>query len=272
MIKKKYTYCDMKSFVESRGGKLLNKGNLPDRFLTKNKLKIKCKCGNVFEKDFYKLKIGGWCPNCSSGLSERIVRAYFEQIFGLKFKKTRPKWLIGANGRVLELDGYNSFLNLAFEYNGEQHYSLGKFNWFADEKTFKIRRQNDLIKWTLCRKNKVNLIIIPPLYVEIKLEELQNYIVENCKLLKINIPNENIKVDLSKIYSLSDRDKLNELKRKIKRKKIKCLSSIYLSANSKMKFRCLKCKCEWRAVSNVVKNGVNGCPNCGSAKSIKKKL
>jgi len=43
------------------------------------------------------------------------------------FPAQRPLWLINARGHQMELDGYCQKLNLAFEYQGEQHFSIFLF-------------------------------------------------------------------------------------------------------------------------------------------------
>ena len=49
-------------------------------------------------------------------------------MFGAKFPKLRPDWLVGPNGKRLELDGYCKEFCLAFEHHGEQHYKELKFS------------------------------------------------------------------------------------------------------------------------------------------------
>ena len=65
---------------------------------------------------------GSWCPSCLNK-GERIVRAIFEATFGGRFPKAKPEWLLSNRGRKLELDGYNSERQIAFEYQGPHHYT-----------------------------------------------------------------------------------------------------------------------------------------------------
>lgn len=58
------------------------------------------------------------CPYCRPLRSENFTREVFEDYFrGYSFPKVRPSFLGG-----LELDGYCQDLNLAFEYDGQQHF------------------------------------------------------------------------------------------------------------------------------------------------------
>eukprot|EP00414_Alexandrium_minutum_P004815 CAMPEP_0113830442 /NCGR_PEP_ID=MMETSP0328-20130328/6332_1 /TAXON_ID=39455 /ORGANISM="Alexandrium minutum" /LENGTH=103 /DNA_ID=CAMNT_0000798557 /DNA_START=327 /DNA_END=635 /DNA_ORIENTATION=- /assembly_acc=CAM_ASM_000350 len=88
-------------------------------------MRWKCVEGHTWTAQYKKVvHDGSWCPECRRGRSERDVRGIFHRIFlGLTFRKRRPSFLRSSKGGYLELDGYCEELQLAFEYNGEQHYS-----------------------------------------------------------------------------------------------------------------------------------------------------
>lgn len=99
---------------------------------------------------------GRWCPRCSEGKWEKIVRYYFENIFKAKFPKKKPKWLYVLTGHRLELDGYNKNLKIAFELNGPQHY----IPVYGIDKFIKQREFDDL-KRKACKQQGILLIEIP---------------------------------------------------------------------------------------------------------------
>ena len=98
---------------------------------------------------------------------EAYTRQIFEHAFDVEFKKMRPRWLGG-----LELDGYNSELRMAFEYDGEQHVVFP--NWFhKKEEEFIKGQENDREKDRLCLENDVKLYRIPHW---VKFKDLPSYI------------------------------------------------------------------------------------------------
>jgi hypothetical protein len=77
-------------------------------------------------------------------------------LFEKSFKTRRPKWL-----NHLELDCYNEELNLAVEYNGEQHYKYIPFYHKNNINEYKEQIKKDKLKIKLYQEYNVNLIIIP---------------------------------------------------------------------------------------------------------------
>jgi len=79
----KDTIDNMRKIAASRGGKCLS-----DVYKTaKINLLWECKYGHQWKNAPTNIKKGSWCPECSSGLGERICRAYFEGLFKKKFPK-----------------------------------------------------------------------------------------------------------------------------------------------------------------------------------------
>jgi hypothetical protein len=149
---KKYTINHIKKIAKSKGGKCLS-----SKYIN-NRLKLKFMCKNRHEFDLnsnHLIHDNSWCPKCSSFKSENLCRTYIENKTLNKFIKCKPKWLNG-----LELDGYCKELNLAFEYNGIQHYKIHKY-FRQNKKQFINQQKRDKLKRKLCRLNKVKLITIP---------------------------------------------------------------------------------------------------------------
>src|ERR1700722_1502747 len=172
---KKQTIEDAHNLAKQFGGKCLSVSINN----TKEKLKWQCINEHIFEKSFDIISNKHiWCNLCALPYkSEEICRVYFETIFGKQFIKCRPDWLKNNNNIHLELDGYCSELGLAFEHNGEQHYTKGWFcnDELGDQRFDKIQ-SNDKEKIETCIKNGVKLVIIPQLYKLTKIKELEQLI------------------------------------------------------------------------------------------------
>lgn len=88
----KRTIGEMRQVARERGGKCLS-----PTYITKDtKLLWECKYGHQWEATPGKVVTSGqWCPECASGLGERICRVYLEHLYRQPFPKTRPEWLRG---------------------------------------------------------------------------------------------------------------------------------------------------------------------------------
>jgi hypothetical protein len=137
----------------------------------------------VFPACYNNVNYGFWCPDCSESRTEKLVRAYFEKKFHKPFPNTRPSWLLNHTGNKLELDGYSEQLNIAFEYNGEQHYRFSQ-RWHITIDVFDDQLYRDFIKYTLCDIFEIKVCVIPYTLDCYNEEELYNFIDdwirENC--------------------------------------------------------------------------------------------
>ena len=247
----KSTLNDVKKIVEQRKGELLI-----DKYEGyRVKFSIKCSNGHIFNTCLFYLRLGGWCPECSTGISERITKKYFELLFNNKFLKVKLKELKTKKGGNLELDGYCKELNIAFEYNGEQHYKFNKK--YHKNRTLEIIKQCDRKKKYLCKKNKIILITVP---YYIKYENIGKYIIKQCKLRNINIPNEDYTLDYKLFEDIYHSDKLEQLNNLINNKGGKLLTQIYPDKNSKIKIQCSKGH-TWETKIGNIKSG-NWCIHC----------
>ena len=115
------------------------------------------------------------CPCSGKFTTENHIRNKLSDIHdGKPFTKTRSlKWLIDdKTGNLMELDGYNEELKIAFEYQGKQHYELTYHNQHNKLRLEDIKRKDEL-KLKLCNENKVKLIIVP---CDMELSEYKEYL------------------------------------------------------------------------------------------------
>jgi formylmethanofuran dehydrogenase subunit E len=243
--------------VAARGGKLLSseyKG-------VDATYKFQCNLGHTWTNRFSKIKKGQWCPTCSkAGISEEIARTTFEQIFGTKFPKRRPKWLRNERGFQMELDGFSEKLQLAFEYQGRQHYEdIGIFS-----SNFEQRKSDDLFKAQLCRQHGITLIYLTDQddhkdFARLVKERLE---LTNFDSSQIDFATE---VDLNQAYIRENR--LPQLVALLKPKNIRVLSTKWVSTSHDYDLECLTCGHKWSAKGNMFFNTrrVAGCRKCAIA-------
>lgn len=186
----KKTIDDAANKANEMGGKLLSKKYI------NSITKMRWRCGDdghEWENTFAEINRGSWCPKCSSGKSQKLLKNVLECLLLEDSQTIRPCWLVSADtGGRLEIDIYFSNLKLAVEYQGEQHFMpidfAGKGNEWARKNFDKITNRDE-IKRNLIKKNKqyVNYYIEFPYFEEITEENVIKY------LLKNNVPGKIIK-------------------------------------------------------------------------------
>jgi len=105
---------------------------------------------------------------------ETICRNYLEKTFGKPFSKARPQFLnnpVTGGTYNLELDGYNSELALAFEYQGQQHYKYVPY-FHRNKEAFQNQQYRDYMKRVMCRDNGIKLIEVP---YDVKHTDIEQY-------------------------------------------------------------------------------------------------
>lgn len=148
---------------------------------------IKCQClrdGHIwFPYPANLLNKSAGCPKCNMSLHESTMLSVLDDlniqyISQYSIPECRYK-------QPLKFDAYNTEYDVAFEYNGEQHYRAidfaGKGKEWAQEQ-LKINQKRDKIKSNYCKDHNISLIVIP--YWE--KGDMKNYIV--TQLRKENIP------------------------------------------------------------------------------------
>lgn len=102
------------------------------------------------------------CPYCDGTIGEKIMNETLES-FG---HFCHPQYTFSDCRYIglLKFDLYDKNDNIAYEYNGEQHYFpvdfAGKGKDWAEQQ-FKINQTRDDIKINYCKKNNIPLIIVP---------------------------------------------------------------------------------------------------------------
>lgn len=258
----KLSIKEMQELAESRAGKCLS-----EEYINQNtKLRWKCFHGHEWEATADQLRNQNqWCPQCSSGIGERITRAFFEQLFGGEFPSCRPDWLKVESGKNLELDGYCARLKLAFEHQGMHHYEAGHY---GAEKSKKFKKHDvfrfDQIKRQRCKEKGVTLIEVPEIPRLLKIDNVRTHIRAVCHSKGYPIPENFDKkyVDLKAAYTgAREAECLQEAQVLAKKHGGECISLTYTNNRSKLKWRCISGH-EWEATFGSVKSLGSWCPHC----------
>lgn len=152
----KNDYSYVKEIVEVNGCKLLSEYYIN----SKQKLKIQCKCGNIFSRrliDFTRNR--PQCPECSDSLPIIEIKNILSEN-NIKYESEYTfEGLNGIHGKPLRYDiailNNDSTLKLLIEYDGEFHYKK-----FYEEQKYEDIVIHDKMKNEFCKKNNIKLIRI----------------------------------------------------------------------------------------------------------------
>lgn len=238
--KYKYTIEDVKRISKEKGGECLS-----DVYFGSKKMKFRCQFNHEWEATGSNIiSRNSWCPICSASLYERTCRLFFEEIFAKSFPTSYPKWLINNEGNSLELDGYCEELSLAFEHNGKHHYNV--VNYIGSKPSDLTKTKNhDQIKYDLCNKNNVKLIVIPELETILPIKELKQFIKNECIRLNVTLPSnyDEIIIDYNKAYlTNSDQEKFVKFKQFLLENNWELISDKYVGSFATYEAKCLICQ------------------------------
>tara|TARA_B110000027_G_C16101541_1_gene293325 strand:- start:111 stop:1886 length:1776 start_codon:yes stop_codon:yes gene_type:complete len=144
---------EINAFVKQLGGRCLS-----DKYINnEHDLKFQCKQGHIFYESWSDIQFGlRWCKECSPNryIGETLSRMILEHLLSTSFPSV---YLESMNG--LQLDGYCSKMNIAFEYQGYQHFTR-KSHFHQTTSQYRSQRLRDLEKKHLCQANEIILIEI----------------------------------------------------------------------------------------------------------------
>ncbi len=258
---------NLEKIIKKRGGKLISKTYGKDQC---DPIIIECKMRHKFSILPKTLKRGAWCDICSSGINENITRKMFEYIFNVKFPKSTPKWLITKKGFQMHLDGYSKQLNIAFEFQGKQHYLYHSY-FHKNEDAFHKQQKTDLLKRKLCKENKVKLIEVPYF---IKKKDRFIYIIDECKKRNIKI-RKDLEPKNWNDFKIYLPEKYERYKKMANSFGFDLVSGTYRGFYQKVTLICQTCNINLYVTPNLIQRKVREekileCPNCKFTKNIKK--
>lgn len=149
------TYDQVKECIEQEGYKLLSK-EYKNR---STKMLIECSKGHKYKASWATFgQKGHRCPKCPASKNEEIL--------GKILKDLHPDLEVDRQIKIGRcwLDFYIPDLNLAIEYDGEQHFKpvrLGGVSQKVAERNFKKTQERDKRKNKLCKEAGITLIRIP---------------------------------------------------------------------------------------------------------------
>jgi hypothetical protein len=253
--------ADLRSLALSRGGLCLS----TEYQGMSHHLRWRCASMHEWRAKPNDIVRGGWCPECSSGVGERICRAYFEQLFGGSFPLSSPDWLRNAKGRAMQLDGFAPDLKLAFEHHGMQHYDTST-PFVRDKSTFDERHAADELKAKLCEEQGVVLITIPEVPTLTSLSSLRQVIADQCtqRGITLSVDYYNRPIDLRDAYSPSF---IAEMRSIAKSRRGRCLSKAFIGWNLRMLWECALGH-RWMSTPTSVKHQGTWCRICAHRRPL----
>jgi len=218
-----------------------------------HKMAWRCAAGHEWHAPFYAVvNAGSWCAICASGLKERLVRRAIEELLGLKFDSSFPDWLVNPRtGRRLQLDGYNSDLKLAFEYQGDHHYEVvGLFK--MTEERLKGQIYRDQLKRKACKERGVRLLTVPR---ELAPERMAQWLHQRISKMPDLAPRLKSWRDVEIVqWTPSERWSVADMQAAARERGGDCHSPSYLGAREKYEWEC-SVGHRWKAVWDAVRRG-----------------
>jgi hypothetical protein len=233
---------------------------------TKDDHNWECLFGHRFSDKFeyMKTRIGdvksgrAACKICGTKFTrEEQIRFCFSQLFGQEFPKKNPSWLRQKNGEPLHFDGFNQDLMLAFEHDGEQHFTHIK-HFHPTLEDFQAAQKRDEIKNMLCEENDVDLVRIR---FDEQLADVPAVILEKLSnVLKAKLVS--TEVNWSLFSSFIGSTKISKLEKYAERHQGTLLSK-EINAEGRVTFFCPRHNHTWHPIADIVLKRGYWCEHCG---------
>ena len=111
-------------------------------------------CGHVYETSYSKIMEGSKCPNCVFSRGEKEVADVLDSL-SIEYTREHSFEYLGRK----RFDFYIPSLNIAIEYDGEQHYK--SIDAWGGEEYLESVRQSDALKNDFCDYMGIDLLRIP---------------------------------------------------------------------------------------------------------------
>ena len=133
-------------------------------------------CGHVYETSYSKIMEGSKCPNCVYSRGESAVKDVLDSL-PIEYTREHTFEYLGRK----RFDFFIPSLNIAIEYDGEQHYK--SIDAWGGEEYLESVRQSDAFKNDFCDFMGIDLLRIP--YWEFdNIDEIVTNFIDTVKLMR----------------------------------------------------------------------------------------
>ena len=133
-------------------------------------------CGHVYETSYSKIMEGSKCPNCVYSRGESAVKDVLDSL-SIEYTREHSFEDLGRK----RFDFFIPSLNIAIEYDGEQHYK--SIDAWGGEEYLESVRQSDALKNDFCDYMGIDLLRIP--YWEFdNIDEIVTNFIDTVKLMR----------------------------------------------------------------------------------------
>lgn len=133
-------------------------------------------CGHVYETSYSKILEGSKCPNCVFSRGEKEVADVLDSL-SIEYTREHSFEYLGRK----RFDFFIPSLNIAIEYDGEQHYK--SIDAWGGEEYLESVRQSDALKNDFCDYMGIDLLRIP--YWEFdNIHEIVTNFIDTVKLMR----------------------------------------------------------------------------------------